>query len=361
MNNGLNLNSGGVIVNNGANKDVYINDGTIILWKDAFLADINKLSEENDYGFKDLPFLNVKISSADFSAIEQRYVSRYNNPEGNVLAWQANNDGTHIDMAGYVGIGLGSFIWYGDKNHENYVEDWPAVAQALQSHGVPLPYWALGACPWSTEAEFTAANTPGSPYYDEIQTLNQTLQTDPVALDIQFRFGPWARLLRGVTPWSDTPADYMFGYDPVKSPNAIISLAPGEAELVGANFSAIAAVKDEAGHPLGLYALMDYDNFKGEGTCVTEIHNTQHWGELSVLKNMGALDQQQKDPLTSFINSGLDVLHARIVNTEMEADRNNTPVPNQNYDSTSDPIKYWPFFQNHLRDYSNWPATEANQ
>jgi hypothetical protein len=327
--------------------------------QNTFLDSIDHLSEANDFGFKHLPFLHVEVTQAQFDAIEQRYITQYNSPDSNVLAWQQNSDGTHMNATGYVGIGLGSYIWYGANNRENYVEDWPTVAQALQSHDVTLPAWALGVCPWSNEADFDAANTPGSPYYADIQALNTTLQTDPAALDVQFRFGPWARLLRGVTPNSDTPGDYMFGYDPIKAPNALISLPPGEAELIGANFSAVSTVQG-FGHPLGMYALVDYDNFKGEGTAVTEIHNTQHWGESAVLEKMGPLDIQI-DPLTTFINSGLEVLHDRIVNTEMENKRNNTPIPNDNYDPNTDPIKYWTFFQNHLNAYLSWPGDEANQ
>lgn len=327
--------------------------------QNTFLDSIDHLSEANDFGFKGLPFLHVKVTQAQFDSIETRYLAQYNTPDSNVLAWQQNSDGTHMNATGYVSIGLGSYIWYGANNRENYVEDWHGVAQALQSHGVALPVWALGVCPWSTQADFDAANTPGSPYYQDIQALNTTLQTDRTALHVQFLFGPWARLLRGVTPNSDTPGDYMFGYDPTKAPDALISLPPGEAELIGANFSAVSTVQD-LGHPLGMYALMDYDNYKGEGTAITEIHNTQHWGESAALEKMGPLDIKM-DPLTTFINSALEVLHNRIVNTEMENKRNNTPTPNQDYDPTTDPIKYWPMFQSHLNAYSSWPGDESNQ
>lgn len=331
--------------------------------QNAFLNSISQLSEANDFGFKHLPFLHVKISQAAFTAVQQRYITQYNTLDNNTIAWQANNDGTHMNAAGYVGIGLGSFIWYGANNQENYIEDWPSVAQALQNQGVSLPVWALGVCPWSTEAEFDAANTPGSPYYADIQSLNSTLQTNPVALHVQFLYGAWARLLRGVTPNSDTPADYTFGYDPIKSPLAIISLPAGEAGLVGANFSAVATVQDVDGNPDGLFALMDYDNFKGEGTCVTEMHNTQHWGTLSVLENMGQPETQQGNPLQNFINSALVVLQNRITNTEMESKRNNTPVTNQNYDPTTDRVKYMTMWQTHLNGYINhdWTVDSSVQ
>lgn len=38
--------------------------------------------------------------------------------------------------------------------------------------------------------------------------------------------------------------------------------------------------------PNGLYALIDYVNFKGEGTSETERYNGQGWGLLQILENM---------------------------------------------------------------------------
>jgi hypothetical protein len=47
-------------------------------------------------------------------------------------------------------------------------------------------------------------------------------------------------------------------------------LPPGKAEIIQANFDRVAAIEDSSGNPLGIYALVDYCNFKGEGTAPAE-------------------------------------------------------------------------------------------
>ncbi|MBX9743102.1 MAG: hypothetical protein K2W99_06160 [Chthoniobacterales bacterium] len=309
------------------------------VYNDAcFLDHMNHLDESNDFGLAGLPYINVKLSKSDFNALKEKSNKGYRFSIG----WEDNYDGTHMDIKGYVSMGGG--IWYGEKTQLNYTEDWPTIAKALKDNGVKLPEWALGACPWANQEELTAALSSGFPYYDEIQSLQDTLSTDPKALDILFRFGKWKRFLTAVDPNSDAPDHYIF-----------TDATPGDAQLLADRFNAVAAMRDDAGHPLGLYALMDYDNWKGEGTSVTEIRNTQHWGLQSVLRNMSEEEMKSEGVLQAFIHSARRTLvEGLIPNTEIEIDRNNTPVVNDHYDPSSAPKKYWTLFQNHLRGYLNW-------
>jgi hypothetical protein len=65
-----------------------------------------------------------------------------------------------------------------------------------------------------------------------------------------------------------------------------------------------------AGEPQGLYALVDYVNFKGEGTLASERYRGQGWGLLQVLEEMG------KGPgRTEFSRAADKVLTRRIVNS----------------------------------------------
>lgn len=311
---------------------------------ECFLKSINFLSEENRFGLARLPYLNVQISQGDFDAIKEKATVGYQFQVG----WEDNYDGTHMDIKGYVS--MGGSLWYGEKTRLNYTEDWPTVAKALKDNGVtlldgkPLPDWIQGGCPWANQEELTAALQPGSPYYDDIQSLQQTLSTDSKAIDILFRFGKWKRFLTALDPYSDATDHYIFG-----------NATPGDAPLLADRLNAIAAVRDDAGHPLGLYALMDYDNWKGEGTSITEIHNTQHWGLQSVLRNMDAGEMAKMGALKAFGNSVCwTLVCGRIPNTEIEIDRNNTPVPNDNYDPSSDPKKFEKFFIDHVNGYLIW-------
>jgi len=62
----------------------------------------------------------------------------------------------------------------------------------------------------------------------------------------------------------------------------MLSAAPNaERHKVQANFERVAR------EPQGLYALVDYVNFKGEGTLPSERYRGEGWGLLQVLGEMG--------------------------------------------------------------------------
>ena len=64
--------------------------------------------------------------------------------------------------------------------------------------------------------------------------------------------------------------------------------------------------------PYGLYALIDYVNFKGEGTSSLERYNDQGWGLLQVLENMP--QGSKTDSLQQFVNSAQQILTRRVDN-----------------------------------------------
>jgi hypothetical protein len=82
---------------------------------------------------------------------------------------------------------------------------------------------------------------------------------------------------------------------------------PNQRARIEQNFYRVAA------EPLGLYALMDYVNFKGEGTSPTERYREQGWGLLQVLEHMG-----DGPALPEFSRSAIWVLERRIKNSPPE-------------------------------------------
>ena len=70
-----------------------------------------------------------------------------------------------------------------------------------------------------------------------------------------------------------------------------------------------------ANSPNGLYPLIDYVNFKGEGTNPKERYNDQGWGLLQVLENMKGTEIG-KAALTEFSNSAKFVLQRRVNNSD---------------------------------------------
>ena len=64
----------------------------------------------------------------------------------------------------------------------------------------------------------------------------------------------------------------------------------------------------------GCYALVDYVNFKGEGTLSTERYHGQGWGLLQVLENM----RGTQSALDEFIASAKTILRRRVANSPRE-------------------------------------------
>lgn len=64
-------------------------------------------------------------------------------------------------------------------------------------------------------------------------------------------------------------------------PKMLEAAQVGEREKIRTNFYRVAA------EPFGPYALVDYVNFKGEGTLESERYKGEGWGLLQVLEAMG--------------------------------------------------------------------------
>jgi len=62
----------------------------------------------------------------------------------------------------------------------------------------------------------------------------------------------------------------------------------------------------------GLYVLLDYTNFKGEGTLKSERYHGQGWGLLQVLEHM---DPKEPNKLKAFAQSAQAMLSRRIKNS----------------------------------------------
>ena len=64
--------------------------------------------------------------------------------------------------------------------------------------------------------------------------------------------------------------------------------------------------------PKGLYALIDYTNFKGEGISPHETYKGQGWGLLQVLQTM------QKNTVADFVVAAKKILTLRVKNSPPE-------------------------------------------
>ena len=150
-------------------------------------------------------------------------------------------------------FGIGHFIWYPEGKPGPFTESFPPVVDALSAAGENVPAWLHGPCPWKDRAAFYADFD--GPRLTELRAL----------------------LARTV----DTQALYAAHRLEVAMPQILATAEPSERAALQKRFDAVAAA------PNGVYALVDYVNFKGEGTSPTERYAGQGWGLLQVLELMG--------------------------------------------------------------------------
>jgi hypothetical protein len=171
---------------------------------------------------------------------------------GTVAGLTSWNAGEH-----FASLGIGHFIWYPAGAKGPYEESFPGLVRLLMARRVPVPGWLVQAkaCPWPTRAAFQAAQNSR-----EMVEL-RTLLANTVPLQAEFAA---ARS--------------------VNSLPKILAAAPrAQREAIRAKFNALAATG------AGLYCLMDYVNFKGEGTNPKERYGATGWGLLQVLQEMPAV------------------------------------------------------------------------
>ncbi|MFZ4116631.1 MAG: hypothetical protein ACOYK6_07935 [Chthoniobacterales bacterium] len=271
--------------------------------------------------------LSISFTDTQLSELGNRLRSIYS-PEKKMAAW---------DQRGFAYIGIAQFLWYPAGTSNTFGDDWPNTASVLKDHGVDLEGWMMGPCPWPSEKEFSDAQKQNDPRLEKLISLLSA----PKAITEQ------ARVI---------VENFHQAFSPISKSSIVKNLPPGEAELLQNNFKAVARVYDENNKPLGLFALMDYTHFKGEG--IGGGYNTQSWGLQRVLWNMQNVDPEfvhSHTALETFIASAKQVLEERIVNYRIERDRNNTPVANNKPNAHFDEDQYRNFWYDHLDAYLSWP------
>jgi len=205
---------------------------------------------------------------------EQIFRNECNSQLACLTAWNSGED--------FPSLGLGHFIWYRAGQQAPFAETFPALLAFMQDRGATLPSWLAVADfeqPWPDRAAFLAANETGDPRLVELRSFladHMELQT---AFIVQ-RFDQALQALLAASPASEHSA-------------------------LRSRFEAVASAEP----PFGLYALIDYVHFKGEGTRIQERYQDQGWGLLQVLQGM---PEQSAKPLADFVASASTVLAERV-------------------------------------------------
>jgi hypothetical protein len=189
-----------------------------------------------------------------------------------LTAW---NDGEE-----FASLGIGHFIWYPRGKDGPFAETFPSLMQFFREQTVSLPRWLDEArfCPWKDRKAFLAAR------HDKKMVELRTLLKKTIDLQAQFLMRRLEASAAEIFPTAPNPWQQKSRarYDRLMS------------------------------EPDGMFALLDYVNFKGYGTSPKETYAGYGWGLLQVLDNMS--DDPKLDPIVEFVRSAKEMLEQRVAN-----------------------------------------------
>lgn len=156
----------------------------------------------------------------------------------------------------FPSLGIGHFIWYPAGVDERFVESFPALIRFMADRSVAMPEW------------LAVEPVPDAPWPDRPAFLR--------AADSERLTGLRAFLDR------TKAAQVAFIFRRTEQSLSQVLDAVPDAR----RYEVAAHIKALAGTPGGVYALMDYVNFKGDGLSGQEAYLGQGWGLRQVLLDM---------------------------------------------------------------------------
>src|SRR5205085_10970670 len=139
----------------------------------------------------------------------------------------------------FASLGIGHFIWYSKGQRGPFEESFPKLIDFVSARGAKLPQFLLAnhetPCPWNSRTEFL--RDQDSPKMKQLRAF----LANTIDLQTQFLI---ARLEAAL-------------------PKMLAEAAAAERDHVQRQFDRLAS------NPAGCYGLIDYVNFKGEGTLDT--------------------------------------------------------------------------------------------
>lgn len=176
----------------------------------------------------------------------------------------------------FPSLGIGHFIWYPAGVREVFDESFPKFVSFAQAHGVVMPTFFRGKAPWSNRAAFAADRSGLADKMRSWLAAHLELQTEFLVARSRASLSAMLRAAR----------------DP---------------RGVQARYDALSRTTQ------GLYCLVDYANFKGEGTKPEERYAGQGWGLLQVLEEMRPVTPQSAP--TEFSRAAETVMRRRVKNS----------------------------------------------
>ena len=189
----------------------------------------------------------------------------------------------------FASLGIGHAIWFPKGHTEKFREVFPMMLTFMKKRGVVMPTWLTPESdfPWQTkEAFFEAKKSKSKQYMELFDFLKSTFSYQ---------------------------AEFMAQRLSQALPQMLESIEDeNKKDVIKRRFSEVMHNQDGTVNERGLYVLLDYTNFKGEGTLKSERYNGQGWGLLQVLWN---LDDKETNKQKAFAQSASRMLSRRIKNS----------------------------------------------
>ena len=192
----------------------------------------------------------------------------------NLIFWNVNEE--------FPSLGIGHFIWHTTLSQSNNTQQFPELMSYLKMHKVPISHWMCQRyAPWKNREQFLSD-------CDSIR-MKELLKILANTIDLQAQF----------------IVDRFQKNSLLSMPKL---LANAEQKHLNKQLDRLSNV------PGGYVALIDYANFKGDGTNPREQYKNQGWGLMQVLLHM----KEMANPLQDFVTSAQEILASRVANSPQE-------------------------------------------
>lgn len=189
----------------------------------------------------------------------------------------------------FMSLGIGHFLWFSKSCNAPFTQTFTDLLVFIKQHNQKIPDWLEATkehCPWTERKQVIY----GTDY--RLQELRDLLQVT-TSLQAQFIVDRFEKsstaLLR------DTPSS--------------------QRSLLKQRIAKLAET------PQGLYALIDYVNFKGDGTNTKERYHQQGWGLLQVLNQIDSA-VFEINPRAAFVAAAKKLLTQRVAHAPPEHGEN---------------------------------------
>ncbi len=210
------------------------------------------------------------------------YQNECSGKKENLTVW---NDGE-----AFPSFGIGHFIWYPKGYDGRFTETFPEFVEFARSQGSHLP---------------------------------------PLMLPVEGRFdAPWRRksdfILAEKSKGMDLVRDFLASHITLQT-EFIIKRSEKALDKITKNLSREKRLDIQlkyyriANSENGMYPLIDYVNFKGEGTSLKERYNGHGWGLLQVLEEMKSNTRAGSKAIDEFVRAAKFVLERRVKNSPVKS------------------------------------------